>query len=184
MGELTRKVDQMENQSRRENLIFHNIPESEDESWEQCETKVRRFISEELELDEIRMSVERAHRLNTNSSPKPVIMKFSRFKDKDKVLRTYREKVKAHRERQEQNDEGASANADATEDGRDTETLFGGIRVAEDFSPRVHKARAKLRPFLRDFIKAKRNAFIKFYKLVVDDVTYVYSDAEEKLVPE
>ena len=65
VNDLSRKIDQRENQSRRENLFFHSTPESENETWELSDSKARRFISEELELDEMRISVERAHRLNT-----------------------------------------------------------------------------------------------------------------------
>ena len=51
-------------------------------------------------------------------------------------------------------------------------------------SARVRKARASLRPFLYDYLKNKQDAYIKFDKLVVDDVTYVYDDIDKKLVRE
>ena len=100
---LTRKVDQMENQSRRENLIFHGISENENETWEQCESKIRNFLSDELSLEADRLSIERAHRLNTRKFPRPAIVKFSHFKDKEKVLRTYREKIKELKENESVN---------------------------------------------------------------------------------
>lgn len=185
MDNLTKKVDQMENQSRRENLIFHGMTETDDETWEQSETKVRHFISDDLSLDDSRISIERAHRLNTRKSPRPVIVKFSHYKDKEKVLRTYREKVKELKENQHVNEDAAAQGqpSEASDD-QEPESLFGGIRVAEDFSARVRKARASLRPFLRDYLKNKQDAFIKFDKLVVDDVTYVYDEIEKKLVRE
>ena len=129
--------------------------------------------------------IERAHRLNTRKSPRPVIVKFSHYKDKEKVLRTYREKVKELKENQHVNEDAAAQGqpSEASDD-REPESLFGGVRVAEDFSARVRKARASLRPFLRDYLKNKQDAFIKFDKLVVDDVTYVYDEIEKKLVRE
>ena len=185
LDNLTKKVDQMENQSRRENLIFHGMTETDEETWEQSETKVRHFISDDLSLDDSRISIERAHRLNTRKSPRPVIVKFSHYKDKEKVLRTYRENVKELKENQHVNEDAAAQGqpSEASDD-RDPKSLFGGICVAEDFSARVRKARASLRPFLRDYLKNKQDAFIKFDKLVVDDVTYVYDEIEKKLVRE
>ena len=171
----------MENQSQREKLVFHGLLESDHETVEESESKVRRFISDELALDETRISVEQAHRLNTRKSPKPV--KFSHYKDKEKVLRTYREKIKELKESQAVNGD-ASAQDQVPEvyvsGEREVESLLDGDRVAEDFSARVRKARASLRPFLLDFLKAKQNAFIKFDKLVVDDVTYVYDEIGKK----
>ena len=175
----------MENQSRRENLIFHGMTETDDETWEQSETKVRHFISDDLSLGDSRISIKRAHRLNTRKSPRPVIVKFSHYKDKEKVLRRYREKVKELKENQHVNEDAAAQDqpSEASDD-REPESLFCGVRVAEDFSARVRKARASLRPFLRDYLKNKQNAFIKFDKLVIDDVTYVYDEIEKKLVRE
>ena len=38
------------------------------------------------------MVIERAHRLPSRTSTRPIIVKFSRFKDKDRALKTYRER--------------------------------------------------------------------------------------------
>ena len=84
----------MEAQSRRENLKFHGVNEDEDETWDQSETKIRDYLTTVLEIDETSMKIERAHRLPSKSKPRPIIVNFSHFKDKDEVLRKYRAKSK------------------------------------------------------------------------------------------
>lgn len=49
--------------------------------------KVRGYISQELEIDETQIRIERAHRLRSKTTPKPIIVKFSFFKEKDEVLK-------------------------------------------------------------------------------------------------
>ena len=62
---MSKKLDQLENQSRRENLVFHGLKDKSNETWEESESNVRKYIFEDLGLDETRISVERAHRINT-----------------------------------------------------------------------------------------------------------------------
>ena len=81
------------------------------------------------------MKIERANRLPSKNSPRPIIVKFSFYKDRDNVLQTYRQKRK---------DENNERNNDAT-DG-DAE-MAPRIRVTEDFPERVTKARTKLFSF-------------------------------------
>ena len=91
MDTLNTKVDQLENQSRRDNLIFHGLTDVNNESWTDSEIKVRQYIASNLSMDETDISFERAHRLNTRNSPRPIILKFSHFKGREKVLRKYRD---------------------------------------------------------------------------------------------
>lgn len=56
------------------------------------------------------------------------------------------------------------------------------MRVAEDFSAQGRCARASLWPFLWDFPKQKRNAYIRFDKLIEDEAAYVYDDVNKKLI--
>ena len=53
---------------------------------------VRDYICEELEIDETQIRIERAHRLRSKATPKPIIVKFSFFKENDEVLKVYRQK--------------------------------------------------------------------------------------------
>ena len=45
------KVDYLENQSRRNNLIFEGIKEFDHEKWSDSEEKVRKILSENLKFD-------------------------------------------------------------------------------------------------------------------------------------
>ena len=51
-------------------------------------------MSRDLELNEDDISIERAHRIQGSEKPGPFIVKFSFYKDKDRVLETYRQKRK------------------------------------------------------------------------------------------
>ena len=97
-SELTKKLAEMEDRSRRNNLRFDGfIEEVNDEKWEVTEEKVKRFIKEDLGIsDEIK--IERAHRFGSKyyedktRRNRTIIAKFLDYKDKDKVIKTYREK--------------------------------------------------------------------------------------------
>lgn len=56
------KMYHLDNQLKRNNLLFEGIKESERESWEDKEEKVRNLISQKLNLDVRKMLIERAHR--------------------------------------------------------------------------------------------------------------------------
>ena len=85
------QMSKLEDQSRRENLIFYGIPETDDnESWEKSENLIRKFMSEKMKVDnamddtEKGIQIERAHRISHTRSnkdakePRPIIVKFSR----------------------------------------------------------------------------------------------------------
>lgn len=87
---LDRSTDYLENQSRRNNLIFSGIEESPKETWASSENKVRSVISTSLKLDANAMAIERAHRTgkpDTNGKGhRPIIVKFLNYKDRATVL--------------------------------------------------------------------------------------------------
>ena len=49
--DLTDKCNNLESQSRRQNLRFFNITEDTKETWDQTERKVRSYIADDLEID-------------------------------------------------------------------------------------------------------------------------------------
>ena len=53
-----------------------------------------------------------------------------------------------------------------------TSTLNKDISLAEDFPPRVAKARSDLRPFLKRELHNGNHAFLRFDKLVIAGTTY------------
>ena len=68
------KVDKLEEQSRRENLIFYGIPEiteSEKETWEDCEKKVRTVMKVELRIEHAldeEIQIGRAHSIRAKKA--------------------------------------------------------------------------------------------------------------------
>lgn len=174
------KNEKLEAQSRRENLKFFNIDESDNETWDQSEQKIRGYIRTELELDETEIKIERAHRLPGRFKPRPVIVKFSFYKDKDKILSVYREKRK-HLTRPE-NTENDQTNEN--ENQGDTETdQTKRVRVSEDFPERVAKDRSSLIPFLQKAIQDIHRAYLKYDKLIVNGDAYTYDPGKKRPIP-
>ena len=119
------KYEKLEAQSRRENLKFFDIEESEGETWDQSELKIRQYITNDLQIDDTNINIERAHRLPGKTKPRPLIAKFSFYKDKDKILK---------RERALANGEEAGDN-----EGNGRSENVSKVRVSEDFPDRVRK---------------------------------------------
>ena len=80
----------LESHSRRNNLNFFSIPEIADESFSKTESILRNFLDKELRVADVEdISIERAHRVGkprSDGKPRPIIAKFSFFKDKSYVL--------------------------------------------------------------------------------------------------
>lgn len=85
---LLSRVDEMENQSRRSNLLFYGIPDIGSESWEVSEQNILNFAKDKLGVTIVGSDIERAHRLGTfrPGRTRPIIAKFSSFKTKNKLL--------------------------------------------------------------------------------------------------
>lgn len=92
------KLLDLEARSRRQNLIFHNITESENETWDQCETTLVEFIKDNMKLGDAASDIvfQRVHRLGQKKvgvdrsgrpwKPRPIIAGFRDFKIKESVL--------------------------------------------------------------------------------------------------
>ena len=94
--QITRRLDNLEAHSRRNNLLFQGISGSNQERWEESERKVREFICKQLEIQEGNdIEIERAHKLNNRGAggSKPIIVKFTRYKDAQSVLQKCKEKL-------------------------------------------------------------------------------------------
>ena len=114
-------------------------------------------------------------------------MKFSFFKDRDNVLQAYRNKRKDINEQAKRfQDERVNASTTDQNDDRNvfqpTTTLTKDISVAEDFPPRVAKARNDLRPFLKRELNNGYRAFLRFDKLVIDGTSYVFDSTLKDIV--
>ncbi|MEW8547208.1 MAG: hypothetical protein AB2693_27170 [Candidatus Thiodiazotropha sp.] len=173
MNETEKRNEQLKAYSRRENLKFFGLIDDKTETWDQSENKVRAYLSNELQIEESNIKIERAHRLSSKSSPRPVIVKFSHFKDKELVLKTYREKRKQQRD---------------TAQSTDTEVEAGGnaqrpVRVSEDFPLRVTKARTNLYPFMKAAHEREQEAYLRYDRLVVEGQAYVFDSESGRPVP-
>ena len=161
------KNEKLEAQSRRDNLRFYGFEDKRGETWEESENVIRSYISNDLNINDSNIQIERAHRIPSKSTPRPVIVKFSFYKDRERILKAYREKRK---QENEQRQAQATNNDNQSDDGEETRK----IRVSEDFPQRVIKARSDLYPFLRSCIDSEMDAFLRYDQLIVDGQAYTY----------
>ncbi|XP_075740617.1 uncharacterized protein LOC119165510 isoform X1 [Rhipicephalus microplus] len=83
------RLDVIENRSRRDNLIFYNLPDTNPkETYTQSEEIIIQHGLERLQLTIEPKDIERAHRLgrHTNNNKRPIIVKLSSFKTKESIL--------------------------------------------------------------------------------------------------
>ena len=89
--EICKKLDDLEGRSKRNNLIFHGVPEEEGgaETWEDSEKTLRKVLKEEVGFSIAdQVGIERAHRLGRQGNgSRPIIAQFSNFKDKEAILK-------------------------------------------------------------------------------------------------
>ena len=166
------RYEKLEAQSCRENLRFFEIPETPRGTWDHSEEKVRDYIFNSLGINDTDIKIERAHRLPAKSSPRPLIVKFSHYKDKDRILKRYRE-IRNARPEQPSSDTGNADDADQP----------ATVRISEDFPERVRKVRGLLIKFLNQALRAGKDAYIRYDRLIVNDYAYEYDFQKERPVP-
>ena len=110
-------------------------------------------------IDQSSVSIERAHRIPSSAAVRPIIVKFSFFRDRERVLKAYR---------QCRRDPTFSENSN--------------LRIVEDFPERVTKLRTALYLLLMKSINENKTAFFRYDKLVVDKVTYTFDFASNSPV--
>ena len=107
--------------------------------------------------------------------PRPIIVKFSFYNYRDRVLKRYREVSKSAREAR--TNDGANTGASANPINEDK------VRVGEDFPERVRKVRASLIPFLQQSLDSGKNAYLRFDKLIVNGYAYTYDESKQRPAP-
>lgn len=82
------RQDDLENRSRRNNLLFYGLDDTAGETWAESEERILTFCSEKLSVDASVTSIERAHRLGrfSQQNNRPIIVKYVSFKEKQRVL--------------------------------------------------------------------------------------------------
>lgn len=83
---LEEKVDYLENQSRRDNLIFTGIKERKGETWDECVDEVVN-VAKQIGVDLKRDDVVRAHRVGGKKVPRNIVAKFSSWRKKEEILK-------------------------------------------------------------------------------------------------
>ena len=97
------QLEYLDNQSRRNNVRITGIPEDKDveQSWDDTEKVVKQSIKDKLSINED-FEIERCHRVNSRrrrsndragqpEEPRPIVAKFSKWKEKEIVLKKARE---------------------------------------------------------------------------------------------
>lgn len=86
---LEEKVDYLENQSRRNNIVLYGVGEEEDESWDMTSEIVRHVIRQTgVAMNE--RDIERAHRVGHGRYPRPIVCKLAHYKVKEEIIRSAR----------------------------------------------------------------------------------------------
>ena len=107
MNELQNRANHAEDHSRRENLLFFGIEESSEfESSQECERKIKVVLADLHKVGDNTIRFDRVHRLGRKKVneqtgqviTRPIIAKFSDYKDKEITIERIREFGKAQRE--------------------------------------------------------------------------------------
>ena len=95
-AELKEQLRIQEDRSRRNNVRFDGIPETKNDTWGETETKLRKFLYDELDITE-ELYIEQAHRVARNKSnkeasddlakPRTVIPKLLNYKEKEEIMK-------------------------------------------------------------------------------------------------
>ena len=86
----TNKLFDLEDRSRRNNLIIDGISESRNETWEECEEEIQKVFNEMFGVKNVQ--IERAHRSKRNKSNsnsgklKTIVCKLLNYKQKKEIL--------------------------------------------------------------------------------------------------
>ena len=85
LGDLARKTDDLECRSKRNNIILHGLPRSDDETPQDCEDTVRELLTDKLEMAED-VQFDRVHRLSGKPNS-PIVARCSFYKHREKILK-------------------------------------------------------------------------------------------------
>ena len=91
-AEMKEQLRIQEGRSRRKNVRFDGIPETENEKWEETEKKSRKILYSELDITG-ELYIERAHRVARNQSSKEASNDFAKQRTIIAKLLDYKETV-------------------------------------------------------------------------------------------
>lgn len=95
---LEKRCDDLENRSKRKNLVIWNIPEGSEDRFEKCAEFVLDLLKNTMKMDRVdEIEIERAHRSPAGkkaraqfekTTPRPIHVAFLRFQDRERILRS------------------------------------------------------------------------------------------------
>ncbi|XP_077528021.1 uncharacterized protein LOC144139597 [Haemaphysalis longicornis] len=145
---LEARLDDAENHSRRNNLLFYGIADdTPSETYVQFEQLITAFCRDRFKISIETKEIERAHRLGRHSPDRcrPIIVKFTSFKTKETVL------------------------------GNGPQLKDTDFSIGEDFSPLVRNARKHLLAFAKEksgpFLLRYKTLFMGSKRYIFDDTT-------------
>ncbi len=118
---LKQKVIELEDRSRRDNLVIEGLDDEEKESKNDCERKAREYMKKDLKIENAKsIVIGRVHRLGkyTANKKRATIIKFDRYKERERV---WEKRKKAPK----------------------------GTRVKENFSRETDRDRSQLYPIMK-----------------------------------
>ena len=89
-NDVSPRLIELEDRSRRNNLHIDNIEETLKVTWEDCEIKIQELIKKNLKSNE-HIEIGRCHRLSkikNQNCPRTEICRIIKFKEKQKILKT------------------------------------------------------------------------------------------------
>ena len=101
VDELVKRIDDLENSSKRNNIVIWNVPEDARKQFSSCEALVKNIFFDFMGLDE-NVEVMRAHhttiqnRRGGATRARPIQVALLRFTDKQYILRNAAAKLKDH----------------------------------------------------------------------------------------
>ncbi|XP_077498764.1 uncharacterized protein LOC144109865 [Amblyomma americanum] len=152
VSKLVSRNDELENRSRRNNLIFHGLAEEDEETNKALFIAVTKVFIDNLHLD--CPKIERYHRLGRKQEgrPRPVIVKLLDFREKTQALKN------AHRLKN------------------------SGISLSEDFSAHVLLIRKKIWDATQSYRDSASKVHLRYDHVFIDSVRYNWDDVEKSLV--
>ena len=88
-NDVSSKLIELGDRSRRNSLRIDGIEETPNETWEDCEIKIQELIKNKLKINE-HIEIDRCHRLSKKKNqnrPRTIICRITKFKEKQKILK-------------------------------------------------------------------------------------------------
>ena len=149
---LEESIVDLQCRSMRDNLLFFGLAEYRGENRENCTALINDFCETQFDIHDIGKDIERAHRIGQRGgdSPRPIVVKFSSFKMREKV-RTQGRKLAG--------------------------TTF---RIQEQFPKKIQEERTRLIPVMNEARRQRKKAYLIKDKLYIEGTLYNPDQNDDK----